>query len=520
MKVKITSDQQYLSLFGGTKQEMSRVRAFFKPKVKGYQHMPRYKMRVWDGTLDFYNDGLLRIGLWKELERCCKQYGMPLEVVNKENFPREKVALGDVEDFCEDYFERHRTHDGDVFKPRDYQQQAIWNLLRHRYGGIEVATAGGKSLIYSTFMFYVWKRIDPEAKFLLVVPSKLLVSQFYDDVHQYAEGFKQDAKDPVELRVSEMHSESPRQWHEPNESNLWICTWQSLSKAPAKWLQQFSGAMLDEGHLGKGKEISKIFRNLYHCRWRHSMSGTFYKDGFADQFTIQQSTGPVVYRITAEQLQKRDYIAPVQIHGCILEHNDVGFAQAVRQIRKTGSGADAFRLETEYAQNSINRVKMLQALVKRSKYNTLVLFKNIDYGSMLYDTLRQEMGSDKLFYYIDGSVKKKKRDYIKEQMEIVDDAQRVLVATYKTLGTGVSINAIANIIFADSYKSEQLIRQSIGRGLRQHKLKDKLIVWDMVDTFSPKRDNVLFSHWEERCRIYKEQNFPYDVRSISLRRDE
>lgn len=517
MKVKITSDQQYISIASAAKSEMMRVKAFFKPKVKGYQHMPRYKMRVWDGKIDFYNDGLIRIGLWKELERCCRMYDIPLTVMNKENFPRESVDKSQVEGFCDEYFSSHRTYDGEPFTPRDYQRTAVWNLLRHRYGAIEVATAGGKSFIYSTFMFYVWRNLKPDAKFLLVVPSKLLVSQFYDDVHSYCYGFRNDAKDPLELRVSEMHSESPRQWHEPNNSNLWICTWQSLSKAPKSWLKQFDGAMLDEGHLGKGKEISKIFSNLFHCRWRHSMSGTFYDEGFSNQFSIQQSTGPVVYRITAKELQKRNFISPVQIHGVIMCHNDPGFAQSVRQIRASGSGSDAFRLEIEFAQNSINRSKVIRSILKKCSGNTLVLFKNIDYGTMLYDYFRKEFGEETLLYYIDGNVKKKKRDYIKHEMEVVDESKRVLVATYQTLGTGVSIKSISNIIFADSYKSEQLIRQSVGRGLRQHKDKDKLVVWDLVDTFSAQQDNVLYSHWEERCRVYKEQGFPFDTRKISLK---
>lgn len=46
----------------------------------------------------------------------------------------------------------------------------------------EVATSGGKSLIISIVIFYTMKHIDPKAKFLIIVPSITLVTQFYDDL--------------------------------------------------------------------------------------------------------------------------------------------------------------------------------------------------------------------------------------------------------------------------------------------------------------------------------------------------
>ena len=46
----------------------------------------------------------------------------------------------------------------------------------------EVATSGGKSLIISIVMFYTLKHIDKNAKFLIIVPSITLVTQFYDDL--------------------------------------------------------------------------------------------------------------------------------------------------------------------------------------------------------------------------------------------------------------------------------------------------------------------------------------------------
>ena len=94
---------------------------------------------------------------------------------------------------------------------------------------------------------------------------------------------------------------------------------------------------------------------------------------------------------------------------------------------------------------------------------------------------------------------------------------KVLVASYGTLSTGVSINAIFNIIFADSFKSEQIIIQSIGRGLRLHSDKDKVNIFDLVDIFDPNdMNNTLYKHYKEREQFYIKRKYPYKILKINL----
>lgn len=86
-----------------------------------------------------------------------------------------------------------------------------------------------------------------------------------------------------------------------------------------------------------------------------------------------------------------------------------------------------------------------------------------------------------------------------------------------TLSTGVSINAIFNVIFADSFKSEQIIIQSIGRGLRLHTDKDKVNIFDIVDVFSSSdTSNILFRHYLERVTFYKKRKYPFKEIKINL----
>jgi type I site-specific restriction endonuclease len=101
-------------------------------------------------------------------------------------------------------------------------------------------------------------------------------------------------------------------------------------------------------------------------------------------------------------------------------------------------------------------------------------------------------------------------------MEEGDD--KILVASFGTFSTGISVNAIQNVFFVESYKSEKIIRQSIGRGMRLKAGKERTTVIDFVDDYSYRGSskNYLLKHGEERMKIYKEQGFPYKVYRVQF----
>ena len=96
----------------------------------------------------------------------------------------------------------------------------------------------------------------------------------------------------------------------------------------------------------------------------------------------------------------------------------------------------------------------------------------------------------------------------------------IIVASYGTFSTGISIKNIHNIFFTESFKSEVIIRQSIGRGLRMHESKDVVKIYDFIDDFRYKGPgekewlNYIYRHGIARRAIYKEEKFPFDVQNI------
>jgi superfamily II DNA or RNA helicase len=88
---------------------------------------------------------------------------------------------------------------------------------------------------------------------------------------------------------------------------------------------------------------------------------------------------------------------------------------------------------------------------------------------------------------------------------------------YGTLSTGVSINNLHNIIFAEGFKAEQRIIQSIGRALRLHETKSIASIYDLVDVYTEEHsNNALLRHGYERLEMYKKHEYPYKVKKFIL----
>ena len=116
------------------------------------------------------------------------------------------------------------------------------------------------------------------------------------------------------------------------------------------------------------------------------------------------------------------------------------------------------------------------------------------------------------------------REYYKQQCEEDTSGNTILVASIGTFGEGIDISNIWSIFLINSAKSERLIRQICGRGLRLYPGKDKTVLYDFVDDLRYSKtgrykDNYLWTHYKERKKIYKEQNFPVFEQDINLQEE-
>jgi superfamily II DNA or RNA helicase len=538
MKFRYDKNSEEIVVTSATRIEYHQLSLWLTRHVKGYRYMPAFKMGVWNGQQTYFKNGRINVGLWKEAMKGCKEIEAAFTLENKDEFPLNRdITLEKVQDFCEEFFKFHkvRTKSGEwiPFMPYEHQIESAYKILKNRYCMAEVATSGGKSLIISIVMFYTLKHIDPKAKFLIIVPSITLVTQFYDNIMEYNWGINNllemrenkvdsilnpDAKySPCDVRVEEVMSERPRKFSGAQDPNVYIGTYQSLEKWPKEFFQQFHTVVTDEAHGAKAKTITTILQKTFGYAYsRFGVSGTFPEEDTCEILTIQSVLGPKITEVSANELKEKGIITPMEIRCVIMNHNDKEFDDRIQIIKKGGNGKDAFELEKAYIHVSDKRLEFIKKIVEKCDSNTLLLFHTIDYGQSIFNKLQNDI-SDKEFFYIDGEVSGKKREIIKKEMEVTDGKVKVLVASYGTLSTGVSINAIFNVIFTDSFKSEQIIIQSIGRALRLHSDKKKANIFDLVDVFDANNmSNILFRHFKEREKFYIKRQYPYKIIKINL----
>lgn len=538
MKFRYDKNTEELVVSAATRIEYHQLNLWLTRHVKGYRFMPAFKMGVWNGQQSYFKNGRISLGLWKECMKGCQEIGASFILENKEDFPINRdVTLEKVQNFCKEFFKYHKVKNkaGELipFIPYDHQVESAYKILKNRYCMAEVATSGGKSLIISIVIFYTLKNIDPTAKFLLIVPSITLVTQFYDNILEYNFGLnnldKNEIRDkkidsvllddynPCTLRVEEVMSDRPRKHSGTDNPNIYIGTYQSLEKWPKTFFNQFHTVACDEAHGAKAKTILSILEKTFKTAYsRFGVSGTFPVDDSCEILTIQSVLGPKITEVSAHQLKEKGIITPMEIKVLIMNHQDSEFGERLDYIKKAGMGKEALDLEKDYIHISEKRLDMIAKIIDKCDKNTLVLFHSIEYGQKILNKLKSEV-KNKDFYYIDGEVKNKHREEIKKFMEDTSSNVKVLVASYGTLSTGVSINAIFNVIFADSFKSEQIIIQSIGRALRLHEDKKTALIFDLVDVFkSENPSNLLYKHFLEREKFYNKRKYPYKVTKVNI----
>ena len=534
MRFRYDKNNEELIVSASTRIEYHQLGLWLTRFVKGHKFLPAVKMGVWDGKINYFRDGKINIGLWKECYRACREIGASFIIDNKEDFPINRdVTIESVRDFCKEYFSNHKIKDKEGnwidFNPYDHQIESVFKILKNRYCIGEIATSGGKSLILSIIIFYILKNINPAAKILIIVPSITLVTQLYDDIIEHNRGLNniEDIRDRkldillnnslyCDIRIEEIMSDAPRRHSGVQDPNVVIGTFQSLEKRDKEFFSQFYMVAVDEAHQSKAKTLisilEKTFKSAY---YRFGVSGTFPSDDSCESLTVQSVLGPKITEVSADELKQKGIITPMDIKAIILNHNEIELNSRLKLIRKSGNGKESLIIEKKFIHQSEKRQNLIKKIIEtKCPSNTLVLFHTIEYGKLLFEKYSKEF-PDRKVYYIDGDVNNKVRNSIKSELEVAENA--ILIASFGTLSTGVSIKNLHHLIFADSFKSQQIIIQSIGRILRLFEGKTIANIYDIVDVFDPeKMDNILYNHFKERNKFYIERKYPCKEIKINL----
>ena len=168
-------------------------------------------------------------------------------------------------------------------------------------------------------------------------------------------------------------------------------------------------------------------------------------------------------------------------------------------------GSNLLMLEQMLLHRDKKRIAVIIELLEKINKNCIVFAHHTEYIRYLYDVLKERF-PERHIYKITGQTSDKKRDQIKQQLLIDQDA--ILVASFGCVGTGLTFKNLDYGIFAQGFKSHIINLQSLGRGLCLSEGKKFYKVYDLVDCFPTQR---LEYQGKSRAKLYKEQEFRFDI---------
>lgn len=507
LKFIVSEDLQWL-LLQDYEEEVDRKQLEISLTRKIHNHFfhPLVKKKHWDGAICFVDKRgpiwKVPAGLWSEVFDICEKYKIGIEILGLERIIDGVLTLEEFTEWCNKFFEDKK------FSPRDYQIEAAWRIVKFRFSCLEIATSSGKTLIAFIVLAYL-KNVLGINKFLMIVPNTTLIIQGSEDFEEY--GLKELDNCDIQL----IHGGNKNKI----SGGLMIGTYQSLVKQDDLFFEGVEAVFVDESHQSHSKSIKEVISKCKDSRYRFGLSGTLTNRLTAEHLTIQQYLGPLTMEISPKFLFDNKYATPVAIKIVKMDWLDQNLKEKLYDLRTNKTdieGNEIFGIERKLVISSDKRLRYIVDFIAKTSKNSLVLFQSVGdgYGKRIFESLR-EVQADKEVYYVDGDTEPERRDYYKTKLE--EGTNKVLVASFGTLSTGVSVKNIHNIFLTESYKSEVLIKQSLGRGMRLYEGKEKVNIIDFVDDFSWKASiNYLMKHSLERIEIYKREKFDYKIYDVTL----
>lgn len=453
-------------------------------------------------------------GLINELIDICKKNNIEYELDNKIVLTN-KISLESVVKFVKSLEPVHR--------PYPHQIRAVYKALKHKRIVLKSATSSGKSfIIYVLSMFFN----NTNDKTLIIVPGAQLVGQLYEDFIEYSENNGIKTHEITKM----FHGGTDKEFNK----NILISTYQTLVKMPDVFFKQFKYVILDEAHSGKSYSVQQVTKKCINADYRIGMTGSLddRKDAsvLLDKFNIMGAYGHEYKVITSRELIDKNMATDVEIHAHALDEGTLEYnfsiddeiqqiknntkLTKVEKTRKIKSLKEVlYRRELQRIYfNSPNEQLMYEQMDKYSDKNSLIVFHQTEYGKKLFAEMKERY-PDKKIFYVDGNIKLDDRHGLCDTMEKNDDV--IGVVSIGTFKQGISIKNLHYIILCQVWKAPNALIQLIGRGMRKHKNKKKVIIVDFcrkmqyVNENGVKiRDGYLLKHFTERLRIYKKEKHP------------
>jgi len=401
----------------------------------------------------------------------------------KQEYPNKDCEIDqDILSTVKPTYKEERAYDNLKFPLRDYQLDSVREALKFGRGIIKLGTGGGKTLTIASLLMSLYYN-NPKIKILIIVPDLGLVNQTYTDFEEYNVLFKFT------------------RWTGKIKPDLTAnCIIANRGILQSKfddndWIKYIDVLVVDECHtIKKSNKVSKMV-NKIHTFNKFGLTGTL-PDNKQEEWNVIGKLGKVIYDKDSYELRLESYLTNVDI-----KIINIGYKDKPLVVK----GGNNFKAELDFIYTNSFRNNVIKNICSKFNNNSLILVNHLAHGDALFDILNQIQ--DKKVFFVKGEVEVEERDKIKKIMETNNDV--ICIAMSYIFSTGVNIKNIHMIMFASGGKSFIRTIQSIGRGLRLHETKNKLIIIDLADKLK-----YGIRHSDKRKEIYKSEKINFSLTDI------
>lgn len=443
--------------------------------VKGYQHMPKFKTGHWNGKVSLFNRPLKTFpyGLLLKILKYTKTEWSELEFEVSQRI--KDLFVGIVPDNNYDHF---------LYKPYNYQLEAIHEALIRSKCIVQLPTASGKSFVITCIIDQINRQI-PDNDSLILVPNLQLVEQFKDDMDDYGVFLE---------RVGQVNA-SKKEF----DKKIVISTWQSM-KNSLEEMARYHTVIVDEVHTARADRLKEILQTCPQARFRIGMTGTMPTDPL-EFMNVQSYLGSVLVKYTGKDLANMGYISH-----CTIKTVKIKYENDLNEKKNDYTFVRDTVFQNPY------RLGLIKHLVKRTKNSMLILVEKVEKEGKVLEEALKEAFPEKKVIFLSGKDKASLREETRKLMNIKDDM--VVISTYPIFQQGINIPSLRTILLASSTKSFIRVIQSLGRALRKHVSKELggAELWDLCDITKYLKD-----HAEKRERHYIKEGHEIEEYSVEER---
>ena len=348
---------------------------------------------------------------------------------------------------------------------RDYQAEVVREAVIRGSGLIDIGTGGGKTLLAAAIIAGL------QVPSLYVVTSRPLLTQAIENLEGYL------GVTPGVIGAG-MHRPRP----------LTVALIQALSGPYVDVTPWKHRCMIfDEGHHACAPSYLRTIRAI-DARYNYFLSAVPFRSG-RDQHVLDALTGGTLTggKYSASYLIENGYACPAEVMVERVSSRDTTFELPFQLLYEQGIVKNDARNEriADIAGQQVDRGAAVLVLVDRILHGR---------------TLRTMIPGSA---FVSGKTGRARLELLAARFR--NGRLGCLIATAGLFQEGVSIDGIEVLIQAGGLKSRAKVLQSIGRGLRQQKGKDRCLYVDFLDH---DEGGMLMHHSLQRLQTLAEEGFP------------